>query len=269
MSTYFLNQGIPPGPQAAVETAENTFSWGPGTQLQFDYGVLIDGAARDGGNTGLTTQLRPGLLMGKVTSTGKYKQYDPTATDGTEQPFGILASQGLKVIDLNGANRDVMGMLCIGGKVKNGALFSGLSPYTLDQYARAQLHPRFIFDDDFSGNWTYPYKREIAKTADYTVTAADNGTLFTNLGAVGAVTFTLPTRARGLNFGFMAIADQTITVASAGSLDDIVTFNDAAADSIAFSTGGSKIGAHVRLYCNPAETLWYMELLCKNTLTVV
>src|SRR5262245_29491707 len=36
-------------------------------------GRVIDGAkARDAGNTGDTDTLRPGLLMGKVTATGKY-----------------------------------------------------------------------------------------------------------------------------------------------------------------------------------------------------
>lgn len=272
MTHLFLNEGAPPGPEAALESAERTFSWGPARNLiWFPRSAVIDGASRDGGNTSLTTTLRPGLILGRVTSGGKFKQYDPTATDGTEIPFGILAIS-VKVVDADGANRDRHAPIVVAGPVKSGQLISGLSPYTLDNYARSQMRPRFWFDDDFSGGghaW-FPWRREIAKTADYTVTAADNGTLFTTFGASGAVAFTLPTLARGLYFGFSAQANQNLTVASAGSADDIIAFNDLSADSVAFSTASEKIGGLFRVYANVAATKWIVENVSAgaNTVTV-
>lgn len=98
---------------------------------------------------------------------------------------------------------------------------------------------------------------ETAKTGDYTVVAADTGTMFTTTGASGAVIFTLPTKAAGLRYRFLNVVDQNMTVASAGSADDIVGMNDVAADSIAFSTAGEKIGACLEVFCNGAATKWY------------
>lgn len=99
-----------------------------------------------------------------------------------------------------------------------------------------------------------------AKTADYQiVTVTDpSGTLFTNRGAVGAVTFTLPAVAQGLKgtfYEFRGLANQTFTVAAAAGT--VATFNNAAATSVACSTGGQKIGACIRAFCD--GTSWFVE----------
>ena len=60
--------------------------------LDTDVGVTIAAAAVDAGNTPTTT-LRKGLVLGKVTATGKYKEYDPSASDGTETAALILVDQ--------------------------------------------------------------------------------------------------------------------------------------------------------------------------------
>ena len=60
--------------------------------IDTDVGITIDAAAVDAGNTPTTT-LRKGLVLGKVTATGKYKQYDPNATDGTETAALILVDE--------------------------------------------------------------------------------------------------------------------------------------------------------------------------------
>lgn len=56
--------------------------------------VTVDGAARDSGN-GTTTTLRAGLVLGKITSSGDYKEFDGTAGDGTEKSSNavILAEE--------------------------------------------------------------------------------------------------------------------------------------------------------------------------------
>lgn len=89
-----------------------------------------------------------------------------------------------------------------------------------------------------------------AKTANYTILASDPcGTLFTNRGAAGAVSFTLPSPTlfkAGHYFDFVGIADQSITVVTL-TADTLIGFNDIAADSVAMSTAGAKIGAHARV----------------------
>lgn len=112
------------------------------------------------------------------------------------------------------------------------------------------------------------WRGQVDKTADYTILPGDNGFLFTNAGASGAVTFTLPTIAPGYSFGFFVVADQTVTIASAGSNDNIVTTNDAGADSIAFSTATEKIGAYVWLHTNSGGTKWYVAKMCANAMTI-
>ena len=90
----------------------------------------------------------------------------------------------------------------------------------------------------------------VAKTAAYTVVAADSGTIFTTVGATAAVTFTLPAISTGpWAFKFICGADVGMTVAAA-TADTMLTMNDAAADSIAFNTTAERIGGTVEVYCD-------------------
>ena len=86
------------------------------------------------------------------------------------------------------------------------------------------------------------HREVVALTASTTLTNNDVGKVFTNRGASGAVTITLPTP-DGENAGgeieVCVVADQTVTVTTS---DKLILFNDAAADSVAFSTSGEKIG---------------------------
>lgn len=56
-----------------------------------------------------------------------------------------------------------------------------------------------------------------AKTASYTITEADCGTTFTNAGASGAITFTLPAAAEGLWYRFGVRAAQELRIDPNGS----------------------------------------------------
>lgn len=242
--------GIVPGLTASRETYEAEFRWGSQYQGVFS-NALIDGATRDSGSNP-TFILRPGLLLGQVLSTGKYKAYSPTATDGSEVASAVLL-ESLRMKDFSDADVDKFYAVLVGGPVQAAKLLN------LDLQARAQMD-KFIFDDvgGIPGNHWFPWKRFRSKTADYTVVAADNFTLFDNVGAGGAVTFTLPALANGYLFGFRVQADQTITVAS-NEGDNMVAFNDASADSVAFSTGGSKVGGTFWVYTNPDATKWIVE----------
>lgn len=99
----------------------------------------------------------------------------------------------------------------------------------------------------------------VAKTANYTVAATDSATVFTNEGAAGAVTFTLPTAAEGLFYEFLVVADQTVTIS--GPADTLVIDNDAGADSVSFATATEKIGNKVRAIATDGGSKWFIEVI--------
>lgn len=96
-------------------------------------------------------------------------------------------------------------------------------------------------------------RRVVPKAASYTIVApADSpGTIFTNKGAVGAITFTLPAASRALlgwHYRFRAVVDQSITVQPPVA-DTLLALNDLAADSIALSTAGQKLSGEIEVEC--------------------
>jgi len=84
-------------------------------------GITIAAAARDSGNTHRTTTLRPGLVLGKITDSGKYAQYDPSAVDGTEVAACILKDQ-VRVVDEDGNAVDASAIGVVHGRVDESAL---------------------------------------------------------------------------------------------------------------------------------------------------
>lgn len=79
-----------------------------------------------------------------------------------------------------------------------------------------------------------------------TVTADDAGLLFINREDAGTVTYTLPTTSlcKGKWFWFINMADVDMTI-TAGTVDTLVCKNNAAADSVTFTTATELIGAAV------------------------
>lgn len=249
-----------PGQIAAIETFENEFKWGNLAPM-YHQGLLISGAARDAGNSP-TTILRPGLLLGLINSSQKLVQWSSTATDGSQFIFGVLMTS--INTQRNGSNQDrFSGPIMLAGGLKAsrvlvpGQSSVGLSGQTLEYLIRAQLGNRFLFDDKPWRHSIDGYAHVAAKTADYTVTTLDNNTLFTNKGASGAVNFTLPaTAVLGLRYGFYVAADQSVTI-TAGTADTLIVFNDAAADSVALSTAGDKVGGYFEVIGDGA--LWMVR----------
>lgn len=104
-------------------------------------------------------------------------------------------------------------------------------------------------------------QRIVAKTASYTVTVDESGTLFTNRGATAAITFTLPLNSTcpiGTHFEFFGISATGYTVASNPS-DTIVTKNDAAADSITNTTTSLMIGGANKFVWDGTSWLHYAQ----------
>ena len=100
-------------------------------------GCTVASSARDSGNS-VSTTLRPGLVLGKITASGKYAQYDPSASDGTEVAAGILKDQ-IKVIDANANAVDAHGNVVFHGRVDESAL------HGCDDAAKADL-TLIVFD---------------------------------------------------------------------------------------------------------------------------
>jgi hypothetical protein len=248
-----------PGIDASVETTENEPFWGPNAPAQW-VGGTIDASAIDSGGSP-TTLLRRGLLMGLITSSGKLSHYDPAETDGSQVPVGVLY-QSVNMYDpAAGATREKQGRILVAGNLKVNSL------YGFDEYARTLFGGRFLFDDNRYPHLTF--RQVVAKTANYTVTLADNGKEFTTTGAAGAVTFTLPaigTAIRGVRYRFRNTVGQNMAVVAPAN--KLVTFNNATATSVTFSTAGNLIGACVEITADEAGTKWLTAFSGANTVTV-
>jgi len=106
------------------------------------------------------------------------------------------------------------------------------------------------------------YMRNVtAKAVDYTVKAEESGTLFTTEGATAAVNFTLPANADGLEFWFIAAEDVEIMV-TAGDVDTLVTHNDVAADTVAFTTSSEHVGSG--FICISDGSKWMVFTMASN-----
>jgi len=106
------------------------------------------------------------------------------------------------------------------------------------------------------GSFTTP---GVAKTASYTLKVRDSGKIFTNRGATGTITFTLPkivstsSSMNGIEYEFFTVAAQIITVAS-DPVDKMVTTANVTANAV---SSIAAIGTHFRVVCD--GTSWLVE----------
>lgn len=250
-----------PGINAPLGNVENTFYWDKHYLNIFDGGDFLS-STTDAGNT-VTTVLRPGLLLGRVYSSGLLKAWNPTGTDGSQYIFGILDNPGMSMADsLGTAKQRHRGGIMVRGAVKPqrllipGQASFGIAGNAYEYLIRAQLNQRgfLVYNDPVSDSllsmskFLGGYVHIQAKTADYTVNVYESGTLFTTRGASGAVNFTLPTSATlGLHYGFYAAANQNMTITS-GTADTLTVLNDLTADTVAFSTASAKVGNMIEVF---------------------
>ena len=245
--------GIVPGLTTSRETYESEFRWGSQFQGVFANG-LIDGNTIDSGNTP-TFELRPGLLLGQVTATGKYTDYDKTASDGSEVASAVLI-EGLRMLDFSNVATDRFYAVLVGGPVQKSKLLN------FDENARQQMD-KFIFDDIgqmMGGHW-YPFKRFVTKIANYSIVAGDNYTMFDNTGAGGTVVLTLPAIANGYFFGISALAAQVLRFTSNEGNNVVGTAITNSSVSV------TAVGGVVWIYSNAAGTKWIVEQHGTQTIT--
>lgn len=262
MALYSSQWGELAGIGPARESIENAFTFGPFHLAVVHGAAVIDASALDPGNTPNTT-LRPGLLMGVISSTGKWTNYSPTATNGSQIAQGVLLT-GLRMPDLfSGVTQDRYFAIQVGGPVQAARL------HGLDLKARGDMFGRFIFDDDYSslltyrGGWRDVYR---VTSSSVTVTPGDSGRIF-ETGSGAHTTFTLPTPSRGLYYRFFNSQNFNMTVSAAAS-GQLVTFNNAAATSIAYSTTGELIGGALEVVADAIGSKWHVYILAQELQTV-
>jgi hypothetical protein len=99
-----------------------------------DRRVVIDASAMDGGSSPPTT-LRAGLVLGMLTATKKYKEYDPCGSGGTSTARAILVES----TDVSGG--EALARVAFRGDFKVSALIG------LDAGAKADLDQCLWFED--------------------------------------------------------------------------------------------------------------------------
>ncbi len=245
--TNFDFHNLMPGqqlPPVQEVTTKGSVLWGPIHHQQFFPGI-IDGTARDAGNTGYTNVLRPGLLLGRVSGTKKYKQYDPTATDGTQNVAAVLM-HAVKV-QMDSTDRDrFMGYVLIRGGVRSKGIqlasssSDGIVGNASEWVIRRQMDTRFIFDDRPEGYALSNNFMDLS-AATLTLTEAMVGVEVFCTGTT-AKTITLPASPkRGLRYTVYNTDNGNLTLTCA-TADIIIGLNDTAADSVALSTANELTG---------------------------
>jgi len=156
---------LTPGMLSETYTTETDLSdiiYGPLWNCVYLNYAVVDGASRDAGNTNNTTVLRPGLIMAKVTSTGKWKPFVSGASDGTQLARGILLAFGLNT-QMDGADADrylatilVRGIVNPSGLCLNTTTAYGLARTSVGLAVRKHLQYNLMMSDDFEGDLTIP-----------------------------------------------------------------------------------------------------------------
>src|SRR5687768_2726809 len=116
-----------PGMLVSGDKFAPNYAWIRNKESLISVPVLLDHAAADatlpaGYPSGT---LRSGLVLGKVTATGEYKEYDNTDADGTQTATGILL-HAVRLKDPFGnaldSGQEVFGQMVVGGQVDSSLL---------------------------------------------------------------------------------------------------------------------------------------------------
>lgn len=243
--------GALPGITAIRQNTERAIWWGR-EHFNLDFSNLVILSTTIDAGSSPTSDLRSGLVLGKVTASSKLTQWNPDGSDGSEAVAGVLM-RDLSMLSDEGVVEDKYGHVLLAGCVRAADLFIEGTAFTssADQYlARNQMvgSGRFIFDDDVLGGSAFlgvPLRTIQAADTTLVPTVGQNGSRFVVSNA-GAVAITLPALKAGLVYEFLRTANEEIVVASAAG-DDMIVGNDVAADSVTFTTSGQQIGALIRV----------------------
>lgn len=252
--------GNQPGFQSTITADEPQITWSGrhDQDLIATRGVTIDSTSVDSGNSPTTT-LRGGTIMAIKQSTGKAHPYQANASDGTQNPIGVLEhNQDMQV---DGQAQDRFTQILVQGMLKESEI------HNLDPHAKEVLAGRFQFDQApiYSDSALMHPRGTHRKSSNYTVLAEESGSLFI---ADAAVNFTLPTAEVGLSYRFLQTADGNLTITGSSN----ILFNgSSSASSLACSTSSEKIGSHILVECvyTDSSTLrWIASDLGGTTITI-
>ena len=255
-----------PGMGSRAQSIEYEILWGGdrGKGLVLEQNGNYRGEMRDAGNTP-TTVIRAGLLMAKLTSTGELEEWVSTATDGTQDIFGVTPYE-LRAQDFDATDQDRVAGIIVRAPFKasqlliQGAAFVGHADEFL---ARHTLHGGgSVLDDDPQGHLagaSWRQKIQLGATT-VTLTTADNYTSF-RVHSV-ATNFVLPAVKAGLKFRFLMGEDFEISISSAITTN-FLHGGDVTQSGVTFTQAGEQIGAHVEVEC------MNIDVAGTNTLTWV
>jgi len=240
-----------PGIGADRTVAESEILWGSDQSRNAALwkSAVIGSGAVDAGNTP-TTVLRPGLLLGINATSGEYEDWDPNASDGTQNLAGVLDCE-IKTLDLDATAQDRVFRVLVGrAPVKAAKLLvegTALGSSADEWLARRALAGAgFVLDDDpFNYKSGQNPRTGLVTDAADTLTAAENGSIiFYNNAA--STTVTLPALEAGLEFTLFRVGDEEFIIASAEG-DNIMFGNDLSGDSVTWTTAGEHLGAGIRV----------------------
>lgn len=212
--------------------AAGVVQWGATTKVSAPADAILQVTKSDGtfatillGANASTTGVR---LVSSSNATLTLMGGDGTSSLGTLKLGSSLIAGGSGQFNTNDSAGAGLGV----GSNANGIFFAKLSAALAYQVqdTSSGTHPAFLQIGQLT----------VAKTqaaSPYTVTFADMGTLFTNAGATGAVTFNLPTAQQGLWYRFAVIANQTITVTAGAGTVTAVGLTSGASRSMATQYG--------------------------------
>ena len=251
-----------PGQTTIKTTDEAELLWG-GSEGQIQVLRLsknFSTTLADAGNSP-TTVVRRGLLCGVIAASLQAVQWDATASDGSQYVAGVLPVE-LVSVDRYGVAVNRVAPLFVNAPLKASGLRikgSALVGHVDEYLARRQLwNLGCRLDDDTQGVLAGAFNRIQTKATNYTVTAADNGSIFHAITA--NVNFTLPTIKAGLSYEFMRVDGFNLVLTGAANL---LVGNNASATSVTFSTAANLIGAGLRadaMYVN-GTLKWVMKML--------
>ena len=235
-----------PGSGTITETSESEILWGgdAGKGLAVWKSAVIQGETRDSGNTP-TTLLRPGLVLGQLSADSHFTDYDPDASDGSEIATAILGTE-IRAQDFNATDQDRVFRVLVAGPVK-AAMLNGL-----DDQARVQLGPRFMFDDDLPGGHNFLGRALVSRevVTDTTLTAADNGKRI--VCTTADCNITLPAIASNVGFKVEIVrASEHELVITSPEGNNILGPNDASATTATWTTATNQIGVVAQI-----EHIW-------------
>lgn len=111
--------------------------------------------------------------------------------------------------------------------------------------------------ESMTGEWLPETTHVVSKTADYSLTIADNGGTFDNTGDTGAIVFTLPTGVVGLRYTFIVAAAQNFTI-DAPALNYLQNPITGAWQAAAKYIRSSVVGSRITVVCDTA-LYWQVE----------